>query len=274
MAGMMVFCYMGMFVPKQVSALRVAPLAAAYVGYVVLNNLSLKLNTVGFYQISKICTMPTLIAIEFVFYGKYPGQKTILAVILVCLGVCLATVTGQGLTTSLIGFLVGLSAVFVTAIYQVWASSKQKEFQTGSMQLLHQYMPLAAFMLVVLVPVVEPVGLFENQANPHTLMGYTYSVPSILAIAISSALGLLVNLSTFMVIGATSSLTYNIVGHMKTMTILAGSCLIFGDTMSISKLSGVAIAMLGVAWYAQMQILNLEQPKGVQLQSPDVPSHA
>ncbi|KAL0026122.1 hypothetical protein WJX79_001315 [Trebouxia sp. C0005] len=118
MAGMMVFCYMGMFVPKQVSVLQVIPLA----------------------------------------------------------------------------------------VYQVWASRKQKELQTGSMQLLHQYMPLAAVMLAVLVPIVEPVGLFENQANPHTLMGYTLSVPSIVAIAISSALGLLVNLSTFLVIGATSSL--------------------------------------------------------------------
>ena len=235
---------------------QVAPLAAAYVGYVILNNLSLKLNTVGFYQVSKICIMPTLIAVEVIFYGKRPSRTTMLAVVLVCFGVSLATVTGQGLDTSLSGLLVGLSAVLVTAVYQVWASRKQKEFQTGSMQLLHQYMPLAAFMLAVLVPIVEPVGLFENQANPHTLMGYTYSVPSIAAIAISSALGLLVNLSTFLVIGATSSLTYNIVGHMKTVTILAGSCLIFDDTMSISKLSGVAIAMLGVVWYAQMQLSN------------------
>ena len=38
----------------------------------------------------------------------------------------------------------------------------------------------------------------------------------------SSLLGLLVNLSTFLVIRVTSSLTYNIVGHVKTVLILAG----------------------------------------------------
>lgn len=246
-----------------------APLAAAYVGYVVLNNLSLKLNTIGFYQISKICIMPTLIATEIALFGKYPSPKTLMAVALVCFGVALATVTDQGLSTDFMGLLVGISAILVTAMYQVWAGSKQRELQTGSMQLLHQYTPLAALMLAVLVPVLEPVGLFHRSPNAHTLVGYTYSLSSITAIAISSVLGLLVSLSTFLVIGATSSLTYNIVGHLKTVTILTGGCLMFGDTMSISKLFGVALAMLGIAWYSHMQFASLQQIKGAKPKSPD-----
>ena len=38
-----------------------------------------------------------------------------------------------------------------TALYQIWAGSKQKELGLGSMQLLHQYVPLAAALLAVLV---------------------------------------------------------------------------------------------------------------------------
>ena len=245
------------------------PLAAAYVGYVVLNNLSLKLNTVGFYQISKICIMPTLIGIEMALFGKFPSQKTLMAVALVCFGVALATVTDHGVTTSSLGLLVGISAILVTAMYQVWAGSKQRELQTGSMQLLHQYTPLAACMLAVLVPVLEPVGLFDKSPDAHTLRGYTYTRSSVTAIAISSVLGLLVSLSTFLVIGATSSLTYNIVGHLKTVTILTGGCLIFGDTMSASKLSGVALAMVGIAWYSQMQYSVLQQNIAVKPKTPD-----
>lgn len=37
-----------------------------------------------------------------------------------------------------------------------------------------------------------------------------------------------VSLSTFLVIGATSSLTYNIVGHLKTVIILTGGVVFFG----------------------------------------------
>lgn len=267
--GMTIFCHLGLFSPKSVPTLQVLPLAAAYVGYVVLNNLSLKLNTVGFYQISKICIMPTLIAIEIALFGKYPSNKVLAAVVLVCLGVALATVTDHGLTTNLLGLAVGLSAILVTAMYQVWAGSKQKELQTGSMQLLHQYTPIAAIMLAILVPILEPVGVFEAFPDGHTLIGYKYTLSSITAIAISSILGLLVSLSTFLVIGATSSLTYNIVGHLKTVTILTGGCFIFGDSMTISRLSGVTLAMVGIAWYSHMQLTGLQQAKPLKPKTPD-----
>jgi solute carrier family 35, member E3 len=38
------------------------------------------------------------------------------------------------------------------------------------------------------------------------------------AIGLSAVLGLLVSLSTFLVIGATSSLSYNVIGHVKVPT--------------------------------------------------------
>lgn len=72
------------------------------------------------------------------------------------------------------------------------------------------------------------------------------------AILLSAALGLLVSLSTFLVIGATSSLTYNVVGHVKTVIILSGGCLFFGDAMPPKKLLGICLAMVGIIWYSQV----------------------
>ncbi len=72
------------------------------------------------------------------------------------------------------------------------------------------------------------------------------------AIVVSAALGLLVSLSTFLVIGATSSLTYNVVGHIKTVIILSGGCLFFGDSMPPKKLFGIGVAMVGIIWYSQV----------------------
>ena len=51
-------CLQGMFEKKVLSKRAIAPLAVAYVGYIVLNNLNLQINTVGFYQISKIAVAP------------------------------------------------------------------------------------------------------------------------------------------------------------------------------------------------------------------------
>lgn len=72
---------------------QVFPLAAAFVGYVVLWNLSLQLNPVGFYQLAKIAITPALIAIEATFYAKRPTRLELAAVMVLCLGITLATVT-------------------------------------------------------------------------------------------------------------------------------------------------------------------------------------
>ena len=89
-------------------------------------------------------------------------------------------------------------------------------------------------------------------AEPGTLLGYKYSMAAIIAIAVSALLGLLVSLSTFLVIGATSSLTYNVVGHIKTVIILMGGCMFFGDEMPLKKLGGISVAMGGIIWYSQV----------------------
>lgn len=50
------------------------------------------------------------------------------------------------------------------------------------------------------------------------------------------------------VIGATSSLTYNVVGHVKTVIILSGGVMFFGDSMPAKKVAGIMVAMAGIVW--------------------------
>jgi solute carrier family 35, member E3 len=241
-----------MFEAKAVPRAQLAPLAAAYVGYIVLCNLNLNLNPVGFYQISKIAVAPTVLAIDFFYYGKPASQKVVASVVIVCMGIGLATVTDPELSSNMVGLLVGFGSVLATALYQIWAGVKQKELGLGSMQLLHQYVPLAAGLLAILVPLCEPMGWLHR--TPDTVLGYEYTPGSVAAILISAVLGLLVNLSTFLVIGATSSLTYNVVGHVKTVIILTGGVIFFGDTMPPQKLAGVGVAMIGIIWYSQIKL--------------------
>ena len=125
------------------------------------------------------------------------------------MGVALATITDPQVGAGLLGLAVGGGAVASTAAYQIWAGTTQKELGAGSMQLLDQYAPLAAAMLGVLVPIMEPVGLGGGRggargARADTLLGFDYTPAAVAAIAVSAGLGLLVSLSTFLVIGATS----------------------------------------------------------------------
>ena len=207
--------------------------------------------------------MPVIIAIEALAFGRYPTMKVFAAVVLVCLGIALATATDGIRMPTLAGLSIGLAAVLVTGVYQIWAGSKQKELQVGSMQLLHQFSPMAAIMLAILVPILEPVGLFQNTPNKLTLMNFNYTLSSVTAIVVSSILGLIVSISTFSLIGITSSLTFNIVGHLKTVTILAGGCLLFGDTLSLSTVAGIVISLIGIMLYSHIQMTAVAQSKPV-----------
>lgn len=248
--GMRLFARAGMFKPKKLTFAQVAPLAAAFVGYVVLNNISLNLNSVGFYQISKILISPMILVLEKVLYGKSSTLQTKLAILLVLVGVGIASVSDVSVNLS--GTVVAMAAVVVTATYQIWVGTKQKELGAGSMQLLHEYTPAAATFLLALIPILEPVGMFSS--TPDTILGFNYTGGAIVAITISAVLGLVVSLSTFLVIGATSSVTYNVVGHMKTVIIILGGYLFFGDEMNPRKLLGIVLCLSGVYWYTHVKL--------------------
>lgn len=121
--GMGLLARLKWFEPKRLPASKLFPLAVAYCGYIVLGNASLNLNTVGFYQIMKarggrvapqrgrthacllhtcarthacahaqIAVAPTVIALELLLFRRLPGRRVMLAVLVVCMGIGVATV--------------------------------------------------------------------------------------------------------------------------------------------------------------------------------------
>lgn len=250
--GMKLFCKFGMFERKAIPINKLIVLAGAFVAYIVCCNMNLNFNTIGFYQISKIAVAPAVLAIEYILFKKTASRRVMLSVLVVCCGIGIATVTDTQVSTNMLGLLVGLSAIVSTASYQVFAGSKQKELQAGSMQLLHEYTPIASLLLGIMIPICEPMGWTDP--TPETVLGYNYTFSACIAILFSAALGLLVSLSTFLVIGATSSLTYNVVGHLKTCIILTGGCVLFGDEMPFKKFIGVCVSLLGMVWYTNLKM--------------------
>ena len=94
----------------------------------------------------------------------------------------------------------------------------------GSNQLLHRFSPVATVLLLVAAPATERIIGSSNEESDFVL-----SIPAIGVIAASACLGLLVSLSTFLVIGHTSALTYNVVGHIKTVGVIAGGVFFYGE---------------------------------------------
>ena len=121
-------------------------------------------------------------------FRKFPSVVVILSVVVVCTGVTIATVTDPIVVNNSTGLIVGvaglsvclcmsahsnqslkqqpflallvlhLAATCVTALYQIWVGSKQKELDANSSQLLLAYTPQATALLSILVPIFEPMG--------------------------------------------------------------------------------------------------------------------
>ena len=119
----------------------------------------------------QIAVAPTVMVLDLLLFRVIPPIRVVLSVLVVCAGIGIATVTDDKIISNLFGLAVGLAATVVTAMYQIWAGSKQKELQASSMQLLHQYTPQAALLLGVLIPIMEPVGSFGSHDH-KTLLGY------------------------------------------------------------------------------------------------------
>ncbi|XP_075751116.1 solute carrier family 35 member E3 isoform X1 [Rhipicephalus microplus] len=245
-AGLLVCRALNVFQVKKLPLRHMLPLATTFCGFVVFTNLSLGHNTVGTYQIIKTLTMPTIMVIQHYWYKKSFSLGIKLTLVPLTLGVYLSTY--YDIRFNILGTCYALAGVVVTSLYQVWVGEKQKEFQVNSMQLLFYQAPLSALMLVVLVPIVEP---------PWAPGGFLYQHWSWLHLMLVLSTGVvafLVNLSIYWIIGNTSAVTYNVVGHMKLMLVLVGGFVVFQDPVHTEQAIGIVVTLTGVLLYTYIKV--------------------
>ncbi|KAK7197936.1 Triose-phosphate Transporter family [Novymonas esmeraldas] len=233
---------MGVFEPKRIPLANIMPLCISFCGFVALTNMSLVYNSIGFYQLIKVLTTPLLVVIQTFFYDKTFSRKVKLSLAVTCVGVAIATVSDASAT--FIGTAVALSALLVTCMYQIWVGTKQSEFQCDGFQLLYNQAPISCAMLI-------PVAYFsDNLKNDF----YMPCFSTMVLIVFSGFLAFLVNISIFLVIGKTSPVTYNVLGHFKLCVILSLGFLLFGDVINMRVFTGIVLTLTGVFWYTNLKM--------------------
>ncbi|KAK7792222.1 hypothetical protein R5R35_007479 [Gryllus longicercus] len=238
-----------MFQVKSVGLKDMLPLSLTFCGFVVFTNLSLQHNTVGTFQLAKFMTTPCIILIQMFVYNKQFSLLVKLTLIPIVLGVFLNFC--YDLQFSVIGTLYAALGVLVTSFYQVLVSTKQHELQMDSMQLLYYQAPLSAFILLLVVPVLEPV---------QATLIHDWTVTDLLMVSASCIIAFFVNISIYWIIGNTSPLTYNMVGHLKFCMTVLGGVLIFEDTLHINQGIGVLLTVMGITAYAHVKLKEHKPP--------------
>jgi len=241
--GLQVCAWAGVFEPKPLNLYRVTRLSLAFCGFVVLTNISLQLNSVGFYQVMKVLTTPVIALIQLLLYQKHLTRTVVAALALVCAGVVVASVTDVELNFN--GTVVALVGVLVTSFYQIWVGTEQKDLEANALQLLYYQAPVSALILVPMVFLLD---------DTVKLAAFAYDADVLLLIVASCTVALFVNLSTFLVIGSTSAISYNVLGHFKLSLVVVGGFLLFGYPIDERNLAGLSLVLVGVVWYTHIKL--------------------
>eukprot|EP01101_Sappina_pedata_P007027 TRINITY_DN3629_c0_g1_i1.p1 TRINITY_DN3629_c0_g1~~TRINITY_DN3629_c0_g1_i1.p1 ORF type:complete len:337 (+),score=120.13 TRINITY_DN3629_c0_g1_i1:74-1084(+) len=243
--GLELCALFSVFEKKPIPFRSVLMLSASFTGFVVLTNLSLKYNSVGFYQLTKVLTTPCIIAIQMMFYSMSFPIPIHVSVAVILVGVTIVSVTDIYLNW--VGSIIAFSGVLVTSLYQIWANTQQTALGVNSMQLLYHQSRMSCVLLLLTFPAIENLELLNEAVQQMTLHRFSW-------IMTSAILAFFVNLSTFFVIGNTSPVTYNVVGHFKTCVVLFGGFIIFNYPIESRNLVGIFITLAGVFIYTYFKL--------------------
>ncbi|PKI54672.1 UDP-xylose transporter 3 [Punica granatum] len=223
--------------------------ATAVMGFGILNgisigllNLSLGFNSVGFYQMTKLAIIPCTVLLETLFFRKQFSKSVQGSLLILLVGVGIATVTDLQLNA--LGSILSLLAVVTTCVAQIMTNTIQKKFKVSSTQLLYQSCPYQAITLFVIGPFLD--GLLTNQ----NVFAFKYTPQVLFFIVLSCLISVSVNFSTFLVIGKTSPVTYQVLGHLKTCLVLAFGYVLLHDPFSWRNILGILIAVIGMVLYS------------------------
>ncbi|KAL7115795.1 hypothetical protein ACP275_04G203400 [Erythranthe tilingii] len=207
-----------------------------------LLNLSLGFNSIGFYQMTKLAIIPFTVLLETIFLNKQFSQKIKFSLSILLLGVGIASVTD--LQLNFVGTILSLLAIITTCIGQILTNTIQKKLNVSSTQLLYQSAPFQSAILFVTGPFVDQFLTNQN------VFYFNYSPLVVGFIVLSCLIAVFVNFSTFLVIGKTSPVTYQVLGHLKTCLVLAFGYTLLHDPFTSRNIVGILIAIVGMGMYS------------------------
>ncbi|KAE9608731.1 hypothetical protein Lal_00020030 [Lupinus albus] len=224
-------------------------------------NVSLMWNSVGFYQIAKLSMIPVSCFLEVVLDNVRYSRDTKLSITLVLLGVAVCTVTDVSVNTR--GFVAAAIAVWSTALQQYYVHFLQRKYSVGSFNLLGHTAPAQAASLLLVGPFMD-YWLTNKRVD-----AYNYGLTSILFIIMSCTIAVGTNLSQFICIGRFTAVTFQVLGHMKTILVLILGFIFFGkEGLNLQVVLGMFIAILGMVWYGNAS----SKPGGKEQRSISIPA--
>jgi solute carrier family 35, member E3 len=225
---------------------------------IVFSNLSLMWNSVGFYQLTKLMATPTVAALEYFVLKKPVSLLTAASLVLVIIGI--GSTVQQTVSASTMGVfsaVMGIATASYTQIYASFLLQQEWIIKRTPMQIMSESFPFAFLTILVLVPFMDDV------TSETGLLYYEWTPGAIAFVLCSSAAAFLSHVTATMMLGAFSALTFQALGHAKTVLILFIGIFIFGDLLTVRLLVGSVLALSGLALYSYSKQVKPPKQGGV-----------
>jgi solute carrier family 35, member E3 len=209
---------------------------------IVSLNVSLLVNNVGFYQIAKLCVIPFVAMVEYVIYSRRLSAQVLLSIATVMGGVGFVTVSD--VAVNFLGLNVALLSVVAAGSQQLLCRHQQQALGLSSNEmLLYTAWPMAGMLL--------STGPFLDWfiTGGKWVVDFPFYSSISVVILVTCLLAVCVNLSQFMCLGRFTALAYQVLGHSKTVCVLLGGTLLFGELITVRVACGMALAVLGMMGY-------------------------
>ncbi|KAJ3126957.1 Coiled-coil domain-containing protein 96 [Physocladia obscura] len=251
--------------------------AALYSSGLVLMNQSLAMNPVAFYQLLKMSCIPAIAFFQYLLFNKVVNRPTGISLGVILLGVAISTMAptnaqaknsqradefdtksaASAAATFFSGFLtliVSISAVSTTVLSQIEVSMNPDLKRLSSFQVMNAMSVLSFVVCIVAALFIDVKISLLDFLNPESFGAkIAVFVDSILAeaplgwVLFSCVLSIVVNLFGTNLIKYTSPMTFQVVGHLKTMLTLGIGALLFGaGGLDGLKGVGVLVALVGM----------------------------
>ncbi|KAL4443256.1 hypothetical protein ABPG75_010993 [Micractinium tetrahymenae] len=230
-------------------------------------NLSLMLNTVSFYQIAKLLIIPFVCFAESSFLGRSFSREVVSSIMLVILGVAVVTVQDLQLDISFGGMVIAAVSVVSSGLQQIFVRTMQQKHKLTAHELLSNTAPAQAWSLLLVGPFLDKL------VSSDWVFTYEWSTPALVVMVASCSLAVLVNVSQFMCLGRFSAVSFQVLGHSKTILVLLGGWAFLGDTITGKKFCGMLLAVSGMVWYGKASATQSRAAASKQLK-PQTPEAA
>lgn len=207
---------------------------------IVFMNLSLASNSIGLYQMSKLACIPMTLLIEYILNRQSQVFTFALMSSLSLITVGVGIVAFVEVEYSSIGIVWATLGCLSTSLAQIYFNAMKNKLNLDPIQLLLHTSPLLTFGSFTLS------YLFEQ----GSMVDIKLTIPLLTGIFISCFCAFFLNVTNYVVLGMLTPLSYQVLGHMKTIIIIAAaSVCIEGSSLDTKSASGASLAMVGIVFY-------------------------